>query len=443
MPRLPVIVLLLCLSLGAISCNKLSELGVDLLPGTDDIGAVFTDTFTLITHTVAEDSILSSATVNNLVGHLYDPYFGSTYAAFFTELQLPTNDVDFGAPDTLFVDSVVLTLDVAGIYGYRHVAQNLLVYEVTEPMSPKPEQGYFSTRSFATSSEPVGKKFLYVPNVTDSVQVLDGKLPPHLRIRLTDRLGQRLLQQSGGEALKNDSNFKKFFRGLCVAADTQATPFGANILYINLQSAVSGLQLYWHTPARDSLHFSFPVGSREVRTNYFRHHYGQSLVAQWMQSGNSGGDSVVFVQGAGGVKTRISIPHLNQLSNVVINKAELVITSVLDDSRTDSIFAPPDQLVCVTLDSSGKDVALADVTGALDFGGTVIRKVTINRRSYVQYRFSIARQIQELVDGKQEDRGLFLIPFRRAEVANRLMAGGGNRSDLARMKLVLIYTPVK
>ncbi|MCS6916606.1 MAG: DUF4270 domain-containing protein [Chitinophagales bacterium] len=424
-------------------CNKLSDLGVELLPGSDDVGAVFTDTFTLVTHTVAEDSILSSSTVNNLCGNLYDPYFGKTYAAFFTELQLPTNEVNFGAPDTLFIDSLVLTLDVVAVYGYKQVPQTLRVFEVTEPMRPKPEEGYYSNRSFTTDPAPIGVKALYVPNLTDSVPVASGKLPPHLRIRLSDRLGQRLLEQSGAEGLSSDSNFKKFFKGICLAPDTQVTPYGASILYINLQSALSGLRLYWHTPTRDSLEFSFPISTGEVRTNYFRHHYGQSRVSQYVQQPSAEGDSVVFVQGCGGVKTRIWIPYLSQLNGVVINKAELLITSLLDDQRTDSLFPPPDQLVCITLDSSGKDVALPDFTGALQFGGTAIKKVTINRRSYVQYRFSIARQLQELVDGKRTDRGLFLIPFRRAEVANRLVAGGANRSDPARMQLILVYTPIK
>ncbi|MCS6990249.1 MAG: DUF4270 domain-containing protein [Chitinophagales bacterium] len=426
-----------------VSCNKLGELGVELLPGSDDIGAIYTDTFTLITHTLAEDSILSSSTVNNLCGVMFDPYFGRSYAAFFTELNLPTNDVDFGMPDTLFVDSVVLMLDVVNVYGYSQVPQTLHVYEVTEPMRPKPTEGYFSTRSFTVEDLPLGRKTLYVPNRKDSLQLAEGKLPPHLRIRLSDRLGQRLLQQSGSEHFKTDSNFKNFFKGICVAPDTLATPYGASIIYVNLQSGLSGLRLYWHTPTRDSLRFTFPITSNEVRTNYFRHNYMQSQVQSFLVNANPMGDSVVFVQGAAGVKARLLIPSLSQLKQVVINKAELVITSVLDENRTDSIFTPPDQLVCITVDSSGKDISLPDVTGPLQFGGTSIRKVTIDRRSYVQYRFSIAQQIQQLIDGKTPDRGLFLIPFRRAEVASRLVAGGGRRNDQARMKLILVYTPIK
>src|SRR5690349_3508818 len=126
------------------SCRKNSFLGLDVLPSTDDVGAVFTDTFSLITNTVRDDSVLSSSTLNNIAGTLYDPVFGRTYAALFTEFLLPTNDVDFGSPDTLFIDSVVLTLAYNGFYGYNNVPQSFNVFRVTDAMNPIPTDGYYS-----------------------------------------------------------------------------------------------------------------------------------------------------------------------------------------------------------------------------------------------------------------------------------------------------------
>src|SRR5882762_3776514 len=96
------------------SCKKNSFIGKDILPSTDDVGAVFTDTFSLITNTIRDDSVLSSSTINNLAGTLFDPLFGKSYAAFFSEFLLPTNDINFGSPDTLFIDSLVLTLGYGG-----------------------------------------------------------------------------------------------------------------------------------------------------------------------------------------------------------------------------------------------------------------------------------------------------------------------------------------
>ncbi len=424
-------------------CNKFGDLGIKIIPTTDDVGAVLVDTLTLISHTVPADSVLTSSTINNLCGTLYDPVFGETYAAFYTEFQLPTSNVDFGSPDTLFIDSVVLTLAYAGFYGYKNTPQTFRVYEIMEPLSPKPATGYYSSRAFAIRQDPIGEKKLFIPNFTDSVPVLNGKAPPHLRIRLSERFGQNLLQQSGRPAFSNDSTFKQFFRGICVAPDTVEQVFGGCVLSFNLESLLSGLRIYWHTPSVDSLSFTFPITAKEVRTNYFLHTYGQSPVGAHVTKDPTRNDSVIFVQAGGGVKTRILIPYLKNLGPLVVNKAELVITSLIDPARTDSIFTPPDQLLVLTLDTAGKEAALPDANSLLTFGGAAVRKVTLQRRPYVQYRFSLARQIQDLIDGKTEDRGLFLVPFRRGETVHRLVAGGANRNDAAQMKLVLIYTPIK
>src|ERR1044072_2339039 len=99
--RLNLVVLML-LATSIFSCKKTTFIGIDILPNTDDVGAQFTDTFTLITNTIREDSVLTSSTLNNISGFIYDPLFGKSYAALFTQFLLSTNDVDFGSPDTLF-----------------------------------------------------------------------------------------------------------------------------------------------------------------------------------------------------------------------------------------------------------------------------------------------------------------------------------------------------
>jgi hypothetical protein len=427
-----------------LACNKTTYIGVDVLPGSDDVGAIYTDTFTLLTNTIREDTVLTSSTTNNTAGFIYDPVFGKSYAAFYTQLLLSTNDVDFGDPDTLYIDSVVLTLAYGGYYGYKDVPQTFLVYRLTEDMDPKPENGYYSHNDFDVDPNPLGRKDLFVPNFTDSVSVLDLRLPPHMRIRLSDRFGQELLGQSGGFNFSSDTAFKDYLKGLCVAPDTASTPYSASMLYFNLTSLYSGLQLYWHTPTRDSLSYVFPVGSTEIRSGYFKHNYTGSAVEQHLSASVSDNDSLVFIQGLGGLKTRITIPALDSLKDVVINKAEITLTQKIDPTKTDSIFKTPPQIVCVTADSTGRDLGIPDNQQFFpNPGGVKVSKVTLGRESYAQYTFSVATQLQEIVSGITEDRGLFLIIFKRAESADRIMAGGANRNDNLKMKLDLIYTPIR
>lgn len=429
--------------IAAAGCNKSTEIGIGVLPGTDDVGAIFTDTFTLVTNTIREDSVLTSSTTNNTAGYIYDPVFGKISATFFTQFVLPTNDVDLGDADTLFIDSVVLTLAYNGYYGYKNVPQTFRIFRVTQDLGPRPENGYYSNNTFAFDPEPLGRKELFVPNFTDSVSALGVLFPPHMRIRLSDRFGQELLDQSGQPNFANDSSFKNFLKGICMAPDTVATPYASSILYFNLPSLISGLHLYWHTPTRDSLTYVFPISTGEIRSNFFTHNYTGTPLADHLQTDASVNDSLVFIQGAGGVKARIMIPHLSTLGNVVINKAEIVLTQKIDPGKSDSIFTTPPQIVCVTADSSGRDEAIPDASQIYPApGGVKISKVTLGRETYAQYRFSVATQLQEIVSGQREDRGLFLIIFRRGESADRIMAGGNNRSDNLQMKLNLIYTRI-
>jgi hypothetical protein len=278
----------------------------------------------------------------------------------------------------------------------------------------------------------------------DSINVLDVTFPPHLRIRLSDRIGQELLNQSGTANLSNDSSFKNYFKGICLAPDTIGTPYGGSILYFGLTSPISGLRLYWHTPTQKSLTYEFLITTSEVRFNYFKHNYSGTTIPQHLENTLLQNDTTVFAQGMGGLKTRITIPALSALSNVLINKAELVVTQQIDPLKTDSVLFPPSQLVCVTQDTSGKDIALPDNFNIFPFfGGSRILKVTLDRKVYAEYHFSIADQVQQIIDEKTTDRGLFLITYRRGETADRLMAGGGSRMDNVKMKLNLIYTPIQ
>lgn len=439
-----------CLLLAVValfSCNKTTEIGVGILPASSDINATFTDTLKVVTTPMRQDSLVTSSQFYSLLGNMYDPIFGKSYAAIFTEFQLPTTAIDLGNPDTLFIDSVVLTMAYFKTYGYGDVPQSFTVHEVVEKMSPKPDDGYFSNKSFATSAEVLGRKQLLVPDLKDSIEVLGVTFPPHLRIRLSDRFGQDLLDQSGQASLATDSAFKEYFHGLLIQPDTAATPYAASMIYLGMLSSVSGLRIYWHTPAKSGLNINFPISTSEVKTNYFRHSYAGTVVASHLQGETQDGDSLIFIQSMAGIRTRVSIPDLLNLHDVIINKAELVISQRLDPNRADSVFTPPLQLLIVTLDSAGKIKAIPDnddVNHAFpSYGGNRVSYGILPGDTVAQYKFSISQQVQLLIDGKITDYGLFLINNSAQETADRLMAGGGNRNDVYKTMLNIIYTPIE
>mgnify|MGYP006397105801 FL=1 len=159
------------------------------------------------------------------------------------------------------------------------------------------------------------------------------------------------------------------------------------------------------------------------------------------------GDSLLFVQSMAGIRTRVTIPNLLNLKNVIINKAELVISQRLDANRADSIFTPPVQLLIVTLDSAGKVKSIPDNDDFNEafpsYGGNRLQYGILPGDTVAQYKFNISQQVQLLIDGNITDYGLFLINNSAQETADRLMAGGGNRSDAYQVKLNIIYTPIE
>jgi hypothetical protein len=432
---------------GILSCKKSTTLGLIVLPPGDDINAVFSDTFSVVANPMKEDSIKTSAAFYSIIGNMFDPVFGKTYAALFTEFGLPTSSVNVGNPDTLFIDSVVLTMTYAGTYGYKDVPQSYNVYQLTERMSPLPENGYYSNKAFSVDPEPLGRKRLVVPNLTDSIKIGAQTFLPHLRIRLSDRFGQDLLNQSGGTNFLNDTSFKKFLYGLCVAPDTANTPYSASEIYFNMYSGSSGLRLYWHTPNTSGNTFTFPVTTNEVKTSYFKHNFTGSVVQSHLTENSTTGDSLLFLQALSGVSTRITIPGLPNLHDVIINKAELQITQRPDPNGADTVFTPPVQILVVTKDSTGKYVVLPDENDNSHpfpaYGGNKKLVEIAPGDTVAQYKVNISQQVQLLIDGKITDYGLFLIPFSGQETADRLMAGGNDRQDAWKLKLNLIYSEIK
>src|SRR5437868_4395760 len=124
----------------AFSCKKKTpaDIGLPLLPGEDLLNALFTDSTTLVAHTVKDDSLNTKNVNPVLLGNINDPIFGITKSSLFTQLSLSKANPDFGTNPVL--DSAVLSLvySVSGttIQHYGNLTpQKFDVYELTEPLN--------------------------------------------------------------------------------------------------------------------------------------------------------------------------------------------------------------------------------------------------------------------------------------------------------------------
>jgi len=408
------------------SCEEPDSIGLNVQPAGDQINVVQTDTISLFTHTTREDSLRSDEASYALLGSYLDPVFGLHTASFYSQLRLASNNADFGTNPQ--ADSIVLTLVYETVYGDTLTPQTVKVYELGEDIYK--DSSYYSNDEFTIGSL-LGSK-TYVPTPSDSVLVEGVKKAPHLRIKLDASLAQRFINESGTTNLSDNANFLKFFKGIYVTTN----PVGSKgaIISFDLLNSLSQVTMYYKNSTSDSLKYNFVINENCARINHFSHNFSQA--SSYLQSQISGdttkGDSILYVQSMAGLKVKINYPYLKNLianGKVAINKAELIIKLDKNDV-TEGDFAPP-ALLTVIEEQDGKIRYLLDqYEGTSYFGGS------FNSSSY-EYRFNIARHIQQILDGDKENLGLSLVvsTASRSNTANRVVLNGSKRSDALRLSI--------
>jgi hypothetical protein len=261
---------------------------------------------------------------------------------------------------------------------------------------------------------------------------MDTLLAAHARIRLTDDLGNRFLTHA--KELASEEDFKKYFKGLFI----QAEPFRNNgsLVSFSLNHALSGIQLYYKDNGK-AKQFSLIINDKAIRFSNYVHAYesgNNEFVQQVLQNDTLKGEKMLYVQSMGGVKTKISFPHIKEFKsrNVVINKAELIITNIGENLN---IYPQPVRLGIQAVNSTGKLVMIPDaLTGSSAyFGGSYNEKTK-------EYRLRITRYIQNIIQKDNYRPYIFLVSEGAAAYANRLVLCGTDTTLSSRLRLEVYYT---
>ena len=118
------------------SCKKSADFGLEVQANQDILSANQTDSTSLITYSVYEDSLKTDELSGpNLLGSYADPSFGSLKTSIFTHIRLESS-YDFRPSgsttlDDIEVDSVILYLALDGHYGNLG-AQTFEVYQLDD-----------------------------------------------------------------------------------------------------------------------------------------------------------------------------------------------------------------------------------------------------------------------------------------------------------------------
>ncbi len=412
------------------------DIGLNLIDAQP--GLTSTDTLSLQAFSVPDDTIPTSFGGQNLLGVLNDPVFGKTRATIFTEIRLPANDFSLGENPVL--DSIKLSMAYTGrLYGQEQTFQNLKVYELSENL-PDGDTIY-AHRFFEHYPDPIGELQLR-PAPGDSVQVIQNDEPvvvaPHFTIPLSEEFGQKLIDANDTEAFENVPNFLEYIKGFYIHVDENIDGEGS-IFNINMYSTYTSLVMYYHVDD-DTLQqvTRFPIN--EFAKNYTRlenfdfQNAHPLLQQQVLEENLESGDSIVFVQSMGSLRTDIKIPHLEKLAeipNLAINQARLYLP--VDKEFSDELWPEAQRLLLLSYSEEDELEFLSDFDlGSTYFGG-------LYDENKGQYRFNITKYIQEVLDGTTPNKGLTLTVSNAPEFAHRVVLKGPGRSSRP-MKLEIVYT---
>lgn len=472
------------------ACTRITttELGAGLIPVVDGVNT-FDTIMELQTDTFNESDTTRIYNANNMVigAITNDPIFGTTQAELNFELKPSFYPFKVaGTKDSLVVDSAVLILSYKGYYGDSTQPLNVTVHEISPTTPLDPFYNYPVNYPTVKPVRTIGALSNTIPvdirTLGDSVKNRFENSNNQIRIPLRMDVARRFLKDyDSTNAYLNDSAFQTYFRGFSVKVQS-SNPANA-LLYVNLLDTNTKLALYYNTSTTGAT-------VRDTSVIYFKFNSAFGGYANFVTRNTTGAeinnritttsrpDSIVYVQSAPGTYVRIRVPGLQNLSNRIIHRAELIAEQIPDDNNIltlDRYFQAPRLLLLSAFDSvknQKRNIPNDYMVGSsgpntVDFGGFRTFKTINGYDRVAAYNFVISRYVQGIVTRKDTSFTLrlsapsndslnyhppypnnfvsqmyYLSPAQSNELANgRVRLGGGSHSRF-RMRLRIVYSRI-
>ena len=437
------------------SCTKINEateLGDELIPAVDNVNTFDTTLDVQAAYFRYEDSSKHLISENMALGTINDPAFGNTTADMYFNLS---STVYGSSPfkDTVeAIDSVVLSVSYRSAYGDT-LPSNQITVQVSEINSGNGFEDsvlYRYDNPGFTTGPSIASKTFTIPQLRDSLRVGlkrdTAKVANVLRIKFANNvLGQKLasFDTTANGGYKNDSLFRKKFRGLAIKTTNVSSAIGA-LAYFNVNDLTNtALLVYYRSrngATKDTVVARF-VHSTYSQANSIRRTAGGEYLAKFNQPSSQ----KLYIQSSPtGSYIGIKIPGLSTFPNKVIHRAELIAYSVpADNPAADNILTSPNRLILDHKgENSNKDSAYMfdnDIQpgfdGSLDFaafGG--------NLRADQSYRFKLTRYVQGIVTrGERNDSLRLFAPLRATMYSKTLrqLISVPNLDFIARGRVVI------
>ncbi len=414
--------------------DKTSQIGADLVPNgpLSDLNRI--DTMSMNAYSVKVDSVLTTGQAENLIGFLNDPVFGKVVSS--TYAQLIPDAFSFKGFDGYVLDSVVFSLKYSkSYYGDTLTTQTIHIHEITEPF----ERGglYYSNHELQYNPVPiVSHTYNPTPLKTDTSVSVRPSLEVRMKIPVENLFVTNLWNLDSTSlhtdtSLVNLDEFVKLVNGIHIKVDPSDGETGA-LVGFNMTSVDTKLTFYTKEDNEDAnlKEFDFviiPNYSAWLNKHDHMNFEGAEtdLLNQINNINKESSKEKLYIQPLAGTRVHFDFPHLkslNDIGNIIINKAELILSYGEDDELTDlNIFNPTGLNIGLRHINDTTTVVpdyYVDGGRGVHLGGSID---TTNK----EYRFRLTRYVQEVLQNKDENElGLVLFSGSETNGYSRLIFRG-------------------
>jgi hypothetical protein len=243
--------------------------------------------------------------------------------------------------------------------------------------------------------------------------------------------------------MSDNTAFYEYMQGLYLQSE-KANSSGGLVAFDPLGTQTMLIVYYHNQDVGDSLQFIYSINSTTSRFAHMDHNQyldaSPEFRRQVLNHDTTLGKNQLYLQGLGGVRVKIRIPHLADFTKsgpIAVNNAILVIKNVTSDTT----LVPPPQLELMKVDSVGYPSYLVDESeGSVYFGG-------LYNSTDRTYSFRITQYIQSVLLGKSKNLDLYLTvnnPLKSLLDPNRIVVNGTSPSppliSTDRLKFQIFYT---
>lgn len=324
-------VLLLIIAMA--SCqDDLSTIGAELL-GSETPTGILDDSHTVVAYSQQMGPVQSNRLPSYQLGIYNSPVYGKSTVNLLSQLTMRVNNPKFG--DSAVVDSVFIYLpyystetvaDSVPTYEldsiYSRSQMNISIYESQyylreyDPGTGFEEfQAYYSDQGEAFDGF-VGQELGRVESFTPSAQgfVFDlgddekENLAPGLRVKLDSIFFQeKIIDMEGSEGLRNNTNFRDYFRGLYFKVDSQNND-GSLFLFDASKAELTVYYSYLPDDSDDRRNEEFKLDLKGVNVNTFENAPLPQHIQSVVENPNrEQGEENLFLRGGEGIMTVVDL----------------------------------------------------------------------------------------------------------------------------------------